>query len=105
MNHKEGMKPCPFCGRTNQRLLTDMEIYQHPHCRGRRAIVCDCGLWLYAATQTEAEKMWQSGKTANYVTELEKQVDNLTQSRDYWKSKAEKLQIKLRKMEREQNHG
>ena len=52
------LKPCPFCGRTNQRFLTDMDIYNYPQNKGRRAIICDCGLRLYARTNSEAEEKW-----------------------------------------------
>lgn len=59
MQHKDGLKPCPFCGRTNQRFLMDMDIYSYPQNRGRRAIICDCGLRLYARDHKEAEEKWQ----------------------------------------------
>lgn len=50
--------PCPFCGRTNQRFLTDMDIYNYPQNKGRRAIICDCGLRLYARDNAEAKEKW-----------------------------------------------
>ena len=57
MTDKE-LKPCPFCGRTNQRFLTDMDIYNYPQNKGRRAIICDCGLRLYARDNVEAKEKW-----------------------------------------------
>ena len=50
--------PCPFCGRTNQKFLHDMDIYSYPQNRGRRAIVCECGLRLYALDRTHAIEIW-----------------------------------------------
>ena len=57
------LKPCPFCGGTKQRLLTDMDIYYLPQNRGFRAIVCDCGLRLYARDNAEAKEIWNRRAT------------------------------------------
>lgn len=52
------LKPCPFCGRTNQKLLTEMDIYSYPQNKGHRAIICECGLHLYARDNDEAKEKW-----------------------------------------------
>ena len=100
MERKEGLKPCPFCGRTNQRFLMDMDIYAYPQNKGRRAIICDCGLRLYASDHGEAEEKWQNriydklieelaedvAEKSIMLVELDKQVQKLTESSS-WKRK------------------
>lgn len=54
----ERLKPCPFCGSTNQKLLTETDEYAYPHNKGHRAVVCECGARLYARTNAEAKEKW-----------------------------------------------
>ena len=52
------VQQCPFCGSDRPRLLTRTAFYNHPHNRGRRAIVCDCGAAVYGRTDEEAVAKW-----------------------------------------------
>lgn len=107
------LKPCPFCGRTNQRFLIDMDIYSYPQNRGRRAIICDCGLRLYARDNIEAEKKWQNRIYDKYMeefaekiiilVEFDKQVKILTEENEQLRVKNKSLLDQIAKEMLEEN--
>lgn len=100
MERKEGLKPCPFCGRTNQRFLMDMDIYEYPHNRGKRAIICDCGLRLYARDHKEAEEKWQNRLYDEFIKDLIEKNERLRAIPEQLHKEMSERMIEERKIER-----
>lgn len=52
------LKPCPFCGNKQPRILTFAEHYRLPMYRGQRAIECSCGAFVRGAGNEAAIAAW-----------------------------------------------